>query len=291
MTFEKRAAEMGLTKISEEHNDFMYVDKFCKVFYRQVKTSSETLPFFALFCTPNPNSVEEYFGGFVSDLYKFIGNEVVMERAKASILETNVPIIEESYLMNSPKNTKFEYRFSISHGGQRIPSVGDLIPQITVNNSYDGTGIEKLSFGLSFVDQNKSGTHMTFRTKLGSFSQVHTSRAKTRLAGILGSYFEIFSENIGDIVSSSMAKSLSEEEVLKTLDLVEKIGKKKREEISTFLSDLTGSNGSISAWHMFLAIAKFSSLEQNLNVKILMENIAERVLVLPVKMIEALKKA
>jgi hypothetical protein len=75
------------------------------------------------------------------------------------------------------------------------------------------------------------------------------------------------------------------------LDLVENVGKKRREEVSTFLSDLTKNGQSISAWHMFLAIAKFSSVEENLNVKTLMENICERVLVLPVKMMEALKKA
>jgi len=310
MSFEKRAREMGLVKMSEQENVFMYVDRFCRVFYKQTKVAkinvltgnpildengqemNEVLPFYGVSCTEDKDSNKEHLGGFVSDHYKFVGNETIVERAKASILETNAPIMGEFWLMNSPRNTRFEYRFGIQHGGQNIPEIGEIIPQITLNNSYDGTGTEKLAFGLFFTDETNKGTHITFRTKLGSFSQIHTARAKTRLAGILGSFFEIFSENIGDVVNSSVAKTLSEDEILGTLSLVEKLaGKKRREDISVFFHELTAGGNSMSAWHLFLAIAKFSAIEQNLNMKVIMEDIAERVLVLPVRMMEALKKA
>ncbi len=289
MSFRERASKMGLEQIDPDK--YRYIDRFCQVFYKQVKTNDEALPFWGVFCTPTPESNEEYFGGFVSEFYKFIGNEVLVAKAKDSILETSAPIVGEHHLLNYPKNTRFEYRFNISHGGQTIPEVGELIPQITLSNSYDGTASEKLAFGLSLIDAASAGVHVTFRTKLGTFAQIHTARAKTRLAGLMGSFFEIFSENIVDLVNSTRAKTLSDDEILRTLDLVESVGKKRREEVSTFLADLTKGGQSISAWHMFLAIAKFSAQEQNLNVKTLMENIAERVLVLPVRMMEALKKA
>jgi hypothetical protein len=72
------------------------------------------------------------------------------------------------------------------------------------------------------------------------------------------------------------------------MDLVEVCGKKKRAEISTFLADAT-KNNPVTNLNLFLAIAKFSAKEGNLNTKILLENIAERVLIVPEKMIRALR--
>ena len=43
-----------------------------------------------------------------------------------------------------------------------------------------------------------------------------------------------------------------------------------------------------SAWQVFLAIARYSSLEPNLNAKRLLENAAESVLVIPPRMYEVL---
>ena len=67
---------------------------------------------------------------------------------------------------------------------------------------------------------------------------------------------------------------------MNTLALVEKIGKQRRNEISKFLSDLVDS-GKNSFWDMFHLLVNFSSREKNINAKLVLESIAERVLVLP----------
>ena len=71
-----------------------------------------------------------------------------------------------------------------------------------------------------------------------------------------------------------------------TLDLVEALGKRRRERIADLLSDPQN----LTAWGMFLAIIKYSSFEPNLNVKRMLENIAQSVLVIPARMHDVLEE-
>jgi len=45
-----------------------------------------------------------------------------------------------------------------------------------------------------------------------------------------------------------------------------------------------------SAWHMFLAIVRYSSFEPNINIKRMLENAAESVLVIPTRMYGVLER-
>ena len=127
-----------------------------------------------------------------------------------------------------------------------------------------------------------------FKTKILSMRQVHTVNSRTT-ATTVGAFIQVFSSNILDLVRMNFENRVSEVDVLKTLDLVEQVGKRKRENISKMLEEISSSsNGIISSWNIFLAITKFSTIEKNINSKAMLENIAERVLVLPEQMYRAL---
>jgi hypothetical protein len=74
------------------------------------------------------------------------------------------------------------------------------------------------------------------------------------------------------------------------------MGKKRREAVSTLLQEMLpdvveGQPIPLpSAWQVFLAIVRYSSFEPNLNVKRLMENAAEAVLVIPPRMYDVLER-
>jgi len=280
-TFVERAEKDGLSIVSER--TFLYEDTYGAVRYEGVKTQSDvSLPYFAVFASKDSQKFGR-LGGFVSDTYQFIGNESVVSKVKESIEGTGKPILSERTFLNAPRFTRFWHEIEVKNIVS-TPTDGDIIPQLTVQNSYDGTGVARVSFGISLMGNYR----ITFRTKMGSYQQIHTSKSKTVLTGVFGSFFEIFNENINDLISSNSSKQLSEEDIMKALDLVEESGKKKREEISVYLAEMT-KNNPVTNWNLFLAIAKFSSKEGNLNTKVLLENIAERVLIVPEKMIKALR--
>jgi len=78
--------------------------------------------------------------------------------------------------------------------------------------------------------------------------------------------------------------------MLAVLDVIEQYGKKRRDAISALLEEIQPGGGLPSAWQIFLAIVRYSSFEQNLNVKRLLENAAESVLVIPARMNEVLER-
>jgi len=104
------------------------------------------------------------------------------------------------------------------------------------------------------------------------------------MSSAVSEYVETFNQNITDLISESLSKRLNEEEMFATLDLVEGLGKRRREIISGDLPE------TVTAWGMFMAIVRYSSLEENLNVKSMLENIAQSVLVIPTRMYEVLER-
>jgi hypothetical protein len=125
--------------------------------------------------------------------------------------------------------------------------------------------------------------------------QVHIANSNTEMASAVASYMQVFSGSILEMISNSFRSTLTEDQMLGTLDVIERIGKKRREEISAMLGEMNveseGEGSPLpSAWQMFLAIVRYSSFEPNLNVKRMLENAAENVLVIPTRMYEVLER-
>ena len=111
------------------------------------------------------------------------------------------------------------------------------------------------------------------------------------MTSAVGAYMGAFTENIVDLIAHNFQTRITEEQMLGTLDLVEAVGKRRREAISKLLEDMQeGEDALPTLWQMFLAIVRYSSLEQNLNAKKMLESAAESVLVIPARMFEVLSR-
>ena len=64
-----------------------------------------------------------------------------------------------------------------------------------------------------------------------------------------------------------------------------------RKGISDVIQKITEGKSFVSCWDLFLAITRFSTVEKNLNAKVILEDIVERTLVIPVKMLEMMKES
>ncbi len=282
MSFEERFENMELTDMG--NGCYHYSDSYGEIVYRKLKTNggtgiadNEDVPYLALY-TKNENMDEFQYCGIVSDSYKFVGNDKINNQIRASINEIGKPILKEKCFVNS-KLTNMYNEIIIEHA-LNIPERGTIYPQIIIKNSYDGTGSTNIAFGLH-IQENDIG--FGFREKIGNMNQIHISSSSTNLSTAVGGYITAFSENIIELIQSSFNNHLSEDEIMSTLNLIEEIGKKRRESISTLLEDGT------SMWQMFLAITRFSSLEKNLNAKIMLESVAERCLIVPAQMINMME--
>jgi hypothetical protein len=98
------------------------------------------------------------------------------------------------------------------------------------------------------------------------------------------------------MISRSFSTQVSEEDMLTTLDAIEELGKARRKEISKILAEMNpapaeGQDPPLpTVWQVFLSIVRYSSFEPNLNIRRLLENAAERVLVIPTRMYYVLEK-
>ena len=126
--------------------------------------------------------------------------------------------------------------------------------------------------------------------------QVHIETSRTEMSSTISSYMEVFTENIADMISSNFQSTFTEDQMLSVMDVIEEFGKKRKEKISAILTEMQPpvEAGVVpplpSAWQVFLAIVRYSSIEPNLNVKKLLENAAESVLVIPPRMYEVLER-
>ena len=298
--FSERATEMGL----EEWRDgvYRYEDQYSEVVYRNIQTTGETfepngvhdtdriqIPYYAIF-TKKPMQLTWNYAGLVSQIYKFTGNDVLNQRVRDSILEVGMPILNENPLF-SLLYTSMRNEIIISNG-VNTTEVGDVLPVMIVNNTYNGTGAARISFGISTYYNKR---YITFAFKLGELRQVHIDSSRTSMTAAAGDYIQAFTENITEMITRSFNTRLTEDMLLSTLDVVEEVGKKRRKEISNIISEMQtptpdGQTPPLpSAWDVFLSIVRYSSLEPNLNAKRLLENVAERVLVIPTRMYEVLE--
>jgi len=296
MDFEQRAESMGLT--NRGNGCFHYQDQYGEVVYNQLRTKdgSELLdnvdvPYFGLF-TKGQNNQEFTFAGVLSRLYEFIGNDHINEKIRQFILQSGNAILRE-YTMLSPKLTQM-YNEIVIQNPTNHPSIGDIYPQLIITNSYDGTKTVNVSFGICMHEGSSKRIGFGFRTKIGSMRQVHIRNSQTKMISAVANYVNVFSGNILTLIQNNFNSNLSIDDVMSTLELIEKVGKKRRHEITEFLSNIINQdlsdetqqldNINISTWNLFLSIVKYSTKEKNLNAKLLLEDIAERVLIVPEQM-------
>lgn len=295
--FVNRAQEMGLDiSLAEEKGLFSYEDQYSEIIYRQLAcqngnlnahaTDDQDVPLLAIY-TKAPQWTDYKYSGYVSNLYKFIGNDVLNQSIRDSILSVGMPIMSENPIFTHDY-TRMRNEIIIQNG-QRVFTIGDVLPVMIVNNSYNGTRAASVAFGITMEYRQN---YVVFGFNLGEMRQVHIANSSTSVSSAINSYMHVFTENISEMISQSFSSQLSEDEMLGVLDIIEGYGKKRREAVSTLLDEIQSeSEGSLpTAWQMFLAIVRYSSFEPNLNIKRMMESAAESVLVIPPRMLEVLER-
>lgn len=293
--FSERAGEMGLDVSCAYKNLFSYIDDYCEVIYRQLTpslihgdlsphdTDGDATPLLGIY-TKGPESLGYQYCGYVSNMYKFVGNGTLMNRIRTSINEVGIPISTEQ-AMFSPNFSRMRAEIIIQ-SSKAVPEIADVFPIIIINNSYNGTKAASLAFGIGTnFDQREV---VTFGFTLGEIRQVHIESSTTSLSSAVNTYMEVFNEDIIEMVSSSFQKQVSEDDMMALLEVVESFGKRRREQISELLDEMAQQGRTPTAWQVFLAIVRYTSFEQNLNVKKMLENIAESVLVIPTRMHQVL---
>jgi len=300
--FSQRANEMGLD-IQLHKLLFTYSDQYGEVVYRQLSTRQtyqpdlsgghETdglaVPIMAIY-TKSPTQLGYQYCGYVSDFYQFIGNDVLNQEIRNAIQEVGIPILVENPIM-SYDLTRMRNEIIIQ-SSQNIPEAGDIAPVIILENSYNGTKAASISFGIATYHNND---RVIFSFNLGEMRQVHIVNSNTQMSSVVSSYMEVFTEHITDMITESFQTQLTEHQMLSTLDVIEGIGKQRRKDVVKFLQELIPqSEGETpplpSSWFMFLAIVRYSAFEPSLNIKRMLENVAESVLVIPTRMYEVLEK-
>jgi AAA+ ATPase superfamily predicted ATPase len=129
---------------------------------------------------------------------------------------------------------------------------------------------------------------IALRNKLGTLRQVHLLSSKSKLVSAVSQFVQIFNDNILNTIETNFNNTVSEEDFLGVLDMIEEISKKKREAISSYISATSGS--SINSWNLFNVLCKFSTMEKHINTRVLIENIAEKVLILPIEFYQMMQK-
>ena len=294
MSFIETAQTMGLVDVG--NNGFHYADQYSEVLYRELKTtgveenvdmmSSIPIPNIGLF-TRKISTDSWKFHGVLSDKYKFEGNSSIISSIRNAINDAGTSIVTENTVMNCELT---QIRSSlVLQNPQDIGEIGDVYPQVTIENSYNGSAAKRVLFGIHVMQSSRLGHAFSFNFKsFGNMRQIHHQAHDTTMSSPIGNYVQSFGSDIVDIFRMSCEKQLNEGDVMSVLDNIEKIGTSPRKAISTLVSeDSNGQFQSVSAWNMFLAIVKYSNFTTSLNTVRLLENVAERVLVIPSRMFEA----
>jgi hypothetical protein len=293
--FKERAEDMGLDSTFDYKGMWKYEDSFGEVVYRTLgpqnvsndqaphPTDDKVTGMLGIY-TKAPDSENYSYCGYVSHIYKFIGNQQLISSIKESIESFGEPIMRENYI-TSYDLTSLRGEVVISNP-KSYGGVGDIYPVIIIKNSYNGNAAASMGFGIGFQTQ---GNHVVFSFRLGEIRMVHIAHSKTRISGAFQSYMQAYNEGIIELITNSFENRLEPREMLAVLDVVESAGgKKRRNEISELLSEIQQGSENPTCWQLFLAIVRYSSMEPNLNVKRLLENAAESVLVIPPRMHDVL---
>lgn len=300
MSFIQETLEMGLTQI--DVGLFEYKDRYSSVWYEQLRgiSTPNELPTLGIFTgTPDTVLTERIYVGTVSTQYKFFGNAFAIDAVMESINNISEGNnIREKVLFSSNK-TQISNELAIVNACTNINEAGIVVPLINIENSYNGTKAAIYSFGLGIVNASYEliGS-ISFKHKIMGMRQIHILSSNTSLESNIGSYIDVFNSNITDLVNENFNKIIPAEDAMKALGMVEKLGKKRYTNVVNNLANLTNSSvenmdenniPTINAWNMFMAIATYSCKEENMNAKKMLENIAERTLNIPTRMLAALQ--
>jgi len=287
MAFRDRALDMGLTV----HSDgvYQYIDRHSSVMYQELKTNTDLrVPLLGVFTRRTPRENEEAtqwgYVGYVSDGYQFVGNDAVLSPIRESISEVGSPIFTEHTYMN--EFCTMMLNEMLIQNVTNYPQVGDIYPNIIVTNSYNGSRAVRITFGISISEDERNPRVGFGFQRFGQMRQVHYQHARSRMTTAVGAYIDIFSQNIVSLIEENFSQRVSEENMLAVLDVIENsVGKRRRNSLSMYLEEIGANN--ITSWNLFHSICRFSSIEKNLNARILMEDVAESVLTIPSQMFDA----
>lgn len=307
--FEVKAAGMGLDCSRANQGLYSYRDRFGKVIYRTLitqsapthdlscslenladletdpeeTTSHETdgfiAPHIAIF-TKKPEWEKFRYCRCISHVYKFQGHDVVTERVRESLrslsegVDGDVLFDEEIY--TSPDMCVFRDYITIMNRSHP-DDIGNVHPTLIVGNSYDGSRAATVQFGLSVRGE---GYRSNFAFTLGSMRMIHSQYSSTIITYGINNYIQGFSEGIADLITENMNIQLNEDNIFAVLEGIDRLSEKKRNALQEFLDEVR-ENGTLTNWQFFLAIIRYSCLQANLNLKKLLENVAESVIVLP----------
>jgi len=297
LVFGDRAGNMGLTVL--DSSSFYYIDQFSEIMYKNVKPVDDdddipNIPHLAIFTKGLADDDEWNYQNFISDSYKFLGNATLINQIKESIDAIgNAELVERTFMTNDL--TKIRHEIIIQNANV-VPDVGTVYPMMNITNTYNGTGASRITFGMHIAESNTLMSSFCTE-RFGKIKQIHLAGASTELSAAFGEYVTIFNDNIVNLIAENFTNQITEDDMLKVLDIIEtKAGKKRRELISNDLpvTDETTESvevtpWSMTSWQLFLTLTRFTSVETNLNSKKILESIAERVLVVPQQMIESLK--
>lgn len=316
--FQEKAAEMGLDCTHANQGLYSYTDHFGEVVYRTLVTQSaptyerscslETLaeiepapennndtshetdgfvaPHIAIF-TKKPNWTDYRYCRCISHIYKFLGHDVSTERVKNSLRSISegiedTTLFEEESLLSSDMCVLRNY---ITIMNREHPyQDGNVHPTLVIGNSYDGSRAATVQFGLT-IRGDGYNSNMAF--ELGKMRMVHSQYSSTAMTYAVGNYIQTFTNSIDALIGINMTQELNEDAIYAVLEGIEKLTERNRNALQEFLDEVR-DNGTLTNWQFFLAIIRYSCLQSNLNLKKLLENVAESVIVLPQRMTDAL---
>jgi len=298
-SFGDRAVDMGLAVLAP--GSYYYRDQFSEIAYKNLKTlgdsgivDDEEISHLGIFTKGLEDDAEWKYQNFISDSYKFLGNATLIDQIKESLVSVgNAELTERNFI--TPNLTKIRHEIIINNPSV-VPGVGTVSPMMNISNSYDGTGASLIVFGMHIAESDVIASSFCTE-KFGKIKQIHLTGSSTELEAAFGEYVTIFGDNIVNMITENFNNQITEADMMKVLDIIEtKAGKKRREMISNELpvtdpdaeAPTTPTPWNMTSWQLFLTLTRFTSVETNLNSKKIMENIAERVLVVPEQMINAL---
>ena len=215
---------MGLDTTRSYKGLYSYADRYGEVVYRELRpvlmlqeepewvhpTDEINSNLMGIY-TKGPEEQEYVYAGYVSELYKFIGNDIVNQRIRDAIQSVGMPILEENTILwDSFCRMRNEV---VLQSSQSTPEAGDVLPVMIVNNSYNGTRAATLGFGMAFDNIGRQVGRTIFGFSLGEMRQVHVESSTTQLSDAVGSYMQVFNESILDMITSSFNSTLNEDEM------------------------------------------------------------------------------
>ena len=138
------------------------------------------------------------------------------QRVRASVLAVGMPIMTEGAIM-SWDHTRMRNEIIIQ-SSETHPQAGDILPVMIVNNSYNGTRAATVAFGIA-LEYNNDRTIFAF--SLGEMRQVHIQNSGTEMSSAVNSYMQVFSQDITDMITGSFNTTITEDEMLAVLDLID----------------------------------------------------------------------